>query len=49
MRIEAVALGHSGHIDTEALRTAHRELERKGDLTEFTLWPVWPNEFLVPD
>ena len=48
MNTEAVVLGHADRLDIETLRAAHRQLERRGRLTTFTLWPFWPHEFVTP-
>jgi hypothetical protein len=47
MKTEAVVLGHADRLDIETLRAAHRQLERRGRLTTFTLWPFWPHEFVA--
>jgi hypothetical protein len=44
MKTEALVQGHPERIDIETLHAAHRQLERKGFLTTFTLWPFWPDE-----
>jgi hypothetical protein len=48
MKTEAVVLGHADRLDIETLRAAHRQLERRGRITTFTLWPFWPHEFVTP-
>jgi hypothetical protein len=48
MKTEAVVLGHADRLDMETLRAAHRQLERRGRITTFTLWPFWPHEFVTP-
>jgi hypothetical protein len=48
MKTEAVVLGHADRLDIEALRAAHRQLERRGRITTFTLWPFWPHELIGP-
>jgi hypothetical protein len=48
MKTEAVVLGHADRLDIEALRAAHRQLEQRGRLTTFTLWPFWPHELVTP-
>jgi hypothetical protein len=48
MRTEAVVQGHPQRISIETLHAAHRQLERKGFLTTFTLWPFWPEECVPP-
>jgi hypothetical protein len=47
MKTEAVVLGHADRLDIETLRAAHRQLERRGRITTFTLWPFWPHEFVA--
>jgi hypothetical protein len=46
MKTEAVVLGHADRLDIETLRAAHRQLERRGRIMAFTLWPFWPHEFV---
>lgn len=48
MKTEALVQGHPERIDIETLHAAHRQLERKGLLTTFTLWPFWPDECVPP-
>jgi len=48
MKTEAVVLGHADRLDIETLRAAHRQLERRGRITTFTLWPFWPHEYVAP-
>ena len=43
MKTEAVFLGHSDRLDRDCFHAAHRRLERRSILTQFTLWPFWPN------
>lgn len=43
MKTEAVFLGHTNRLDRACFRAAHRRLERRSLLTQFTLWPFWPN------
>ena len=43
MKTEAVFLGHANRLDRACFRAAHRRLERRSLLTQFTLWPFWPN------
>jgi hypothetical protein len=45
MKTEAVVMGHIDRLDIHTLHAAHRELERRGRITTFTLWPFWPYEF----
>ena len=47
MKIESVFLGHSDRLDVEAFHAAHRNLERRAMLTPFSLWPFWPNAFVI--
>lgn len=49
MKTEALVLGHADRLDIETLRAAHRQLERRGRITTFTLWPFWPHEFVAPE
>jgi hypothetical protein len=48
MKTGAVVQGHAERINIETLHAAHRQLERKGFLTTFTLWPFWPEECVQP-
>jgi hypothetical protein len=48
MKTETVVQGHPERINIETLHAAHRQLERKGLLTTFTLWPFWPEECIPP-
>jgi hypothetical protein len=48
MKTEAVVQGHAERINIGTLHAAHRQLERKGLLTTFTLWPFWPEECVPP-
>lgn len=43
MKTESVFLGHANRLDQACFRAAHRRLERRSLLTQFTLWPFWPN------
>jgi len=43
MKIEAVYLGHADRLDRDCFKAAHRRLQRRSMLTQFTLWPFWPN------
>jgi hypothetical protein len=43
MKTEAVFLGHPNRLDRDCFRAAHRGLERRSILSQFTLWPFWPN------
>ena len=47
MKIEAVFLGHANHLNLDCFQAAHRRLERRSILTQFTLWPYWPNGVAV--
>jgi hypothetical protein len=49
MKTEALVQGHAERLDMESLHAAHRQLERKGRLTAFTLWPFWPHELVASD
>ncbi len=42
MKTEAVFLGHVNRLDLDCFQAAHRRLERRSMLTQFTLWPFWP-------
>ena len=42
MKTEAVFLGHADRLDRDCFQAAHRRLERRSVLTQFTLWPFWP-------
>jgi hypothetical protein len=48
MKTEALVQGHAERIDIETLHAAHRQLERKGFLSTFTLWPFWPDQRVPP-
>lgn len=48
MKTEALVQGHAERINIQTLHAAHRQLERKGLLTTFTLWPFWPEECVPP-
>lgn len=43
MKTEAVFLGHANRLDRDCFQAAHRRLEQRSILTQFTLWPFWPN------
>jgi hypothetical protein len=47
MKIEAVFLGHASRLDRDCFQAAHRRLEQRSILTQFTLWPFWPNSVAV--
>ena len=47
MKTEAVFLGHANRLDRDCFRAAHRRLEQRSILTQFTLWPFWPNSVAV--
>jgi hypothetical protein len=47
MKTEAVFLGHPNHLDRDCFQAAHRRLERRSILSQFTLWPFWPNSVAV--
>ncbi|MBV8377777.1 MAG: hypothetical protein JO279_12320 [Verrucomicrobia bacterium] len=42
MKTEAVFLGHTERLDQDCFHAAHRRLQRRSLLTQFTLWPFWP-------
>jgi hypothetical protein len=46
MKTEAVFLGHPDRLDRDCFHAAHRRLQRRSILTQFTLWPFWPNSVL---
>jgi hypothetical protein len=48
MKTEALMQGHAQKINMETVHAAHRQLERKGFLTTFALWPFWPDECVPP-
>jgi hypothetical protein len=48
LKTEALMQGHAQKINIETVHAAHRQLERKGLLTTFTLWPFWPDECVPP-
>ena len=47
MKTEAVFLGHADRLDRDCFQAAHRRLEQRSILTQFTLWPFWPNSVAV--
>ena len=47
MKTEAVFLGHADRLDRDCFQAAHGRLERRSMLTQFTLWPFWPNSVAV--
>jgi hypothetical protein len=47
MKTEAVFLGHPNRLDRGCFQAAHRRLERRSILSQFTLWPFWPNSVAV--
>jgi len=47
MKTEAVFLGHPNRLDRGCFKAAHRRLERRSILSQFTLWPFWPNSVAV--
>jgi hypothetical protein len=47
MKTEAVFLGHANRLDRDCFQAAHRRLERRSTLSQFTLWPFWPNSVVV--
>lgn len=47
MKTEAVFLGRANRLDRDCFQAAHRRLERRSMLTQFTLWPFWPNSVAV--
>jgi hypothetical protein len=47
MKTEAVYLGHPNRLDLACFQAAHRRLARRSILTQFTLWPFWPNSVAV--
>jgi hypothetical protein len=47
MKTEAVYLGHPDRLDKDCFHAAHRRLERRSILSQFTLWPFWPNDLVM--
>ncbi len=47
MKIESVFLGHSERLSYDSFRGARDRMEKHALLTAYTLWPFWPNEYLV--
>ena len=47
MKTEAVFLGHASRLDRDCFQAAHRRLEQRSILSQFTLWPFWPNSVAV--
>ena len=47
MKTEAVYLGHTDRLDKDCFHEAHRRLERRSILSQFTLWPFWPNDLVM--
>ncbi len=49
MKTEAVFLGQVNRLNSDCFHAAHRRLERRSMLAQFTLWPFWPNSVAVND
>lgn len=47
MKTESVFLGRADQLDKDCFHAAHRRLERHSNLSQFTLWPFWPNDFVM--
>ena len=47
MKTEAVYLGRADRLDKDCFRAAHRRIERRSILSQFTLWPFWPNDLVM--
>ena len=47
MKTEAVFLGHTDQLDKDCFHAAHRTLEGHSRVSQFTLWPFWPNDFVM--
>jgi hypothetical protein len=47
MKVEAVFLGHSEGLTYDSFRAARGRMEKHALLTAYTLWPFWPNEYVV--
>ena len=47
MKTEAVFLGHTDQLDKDCFHAAHRRLEGHSRVSQFTLWPFWPNDFVM--
>jgi hypothetical protein len=47
MKREAVILGKADRLDNVTFRVARRRVRREGTLTAFSLWPYWPQYFVV--
>src|SRR6202008_817091 len=47
MKVEAVFLGPSEGLTYDSFRAARGRMEKHALLTAYTLWPFWPNEYVV--
>ena len=47
MKSEGVFIGHVDRLDNDCFHAAHRTLKRSSILTQFTLWPFWPNNLVA--
>ena len=47
MKTEAVYLGRADRLDKDCFHAAHRRIERRSILSQFTLWPFWPNDLVM--
>ena len=47
MKTEAVFLGHTDQLDKDCFQAAHRRLEGHSRVSQFALWPFWPNDFVM--
>ena len=47
MKVESVFLGHPEHLSYDSFSAARERMSSHALLTSFTLWPFWPNEYVV--
>jgi hypothetical protein len=47
MKSEGVFIGHVDRLDYECFHAAHKTLKRSSILSQFTLWPFWPNDLVA--
>jgi hypothetical protein len=47
LKKEAVFLGKPNYLDNTTFHAARRRLRRQSRLSAFTLWPFWPQSFVL--
>ena len=47
LKKEAVFLGKPNYLDNTTFQAARRRLRRQSRLSAFTLWPFWPQSFVL--